>query len=331
MNVATPRVTVIATCFNHKRFLVDCLESIRAQTYQNVELIILDDRSTDGSPDLIDDWLRTTGVNARFIAHGKNMGICRSRNEALRHATGKYVATISTDDVWLPEKLAVQTEMMEQQPDTTAVVYSDALVMDEDGNALGPMFIEQHRSFTTMPDGDIYRDLLVGNFIPSLGTLLRRSALQTIGPYDEALVFEDWDMWLRLARRFRFAYSPVPVARYRIVRTSLIRELAGERRADLAESSIRIRLKHVGQSAEMDNLLRVGLTAELDILYQRAHPRRCAYYRRVADRGCSQTEFDVCALARLRIPCAWAHRTGAILSRLRRDPASSARETPPEP
>jgi glycosyltransferase involved in cell wall biosynthesis len=328
MSPEAPRVTVIVTCFNHDRFLVECLESVRAQTHRNVELIIIDDCSTDGSRERIASWLGATGVSARFIAHTRNIGICRSRNEGLRHASGKYVAAIATDDVWLPEKLAVQTAILEREPETTAVVYSDALVMDEDGNALEPRFIERCRPFAEMPDGDIYRDLLVNNFIPAPGTLLRRSALQAVGPYDETLAFEDWDMWLRLARRFRFVYYPVPVARYRIVATSLTRVLWGERRADLAESFIRIRLKHVGQSGEMDRLQGAELTAELEVLYEHAHPRRCAYYRRVARCGCSEREFDLCLLARLRIPCAWTHRIGATLSRRRRDPAASAPETP---
>ena len=82
-----PLVTVIATCFNHERFVVECLESIRAQTYPNIQLIIADDCSTDGSVPLIRDWLTQTGTVCTLILHQQNQGVCRTRNETLTHAS----------------------------------------------------------------------------------------------------------------------------------------------------------------------------------------------------------------------------------------------------
>ena len=328
MSEPDPLVTVIATCFNHKSFVVNALESIRAQSYKNVELIIVDDHSTDGSQDVIAGWLKRTGTRAKFLAHRKNMGICRSRNDALGHASGKYVACISTDDMWLPERLAAHTAILEKLPTTTAAVYSDAYLMDETGDAVEGMFIERYRS-ADPPDGGTYEALLEGNFIPSLATLVRRSAMQAIGPYDERLVFEDWDMWLRLSQRYDFAYSSTPVARYRLVPTSLMRDLLGRRRAELAVSELRIRLKHVGRSAASDHLLGFGLDANLEDLYQHRHHRRCEYYRRVAEHNCNRRLLDVCRLARIGMPCAWMHRCETALRRLGRRPTAAVRETRP--
>ena len=107
-------VTVIATCFNHERYVLESLESIRAQTYPNVQLIVADDASTDGSVELIRNWARETATACTFVFHEENQGVCRTRNDALAHARGAYVSSLSTDDVWLPEKLARQIAVHQQ-------------------------------------------------------------------------------------------------------------------------------------------------------------------------------------------------------------------------
>ena len=122
---------------------------------------------------------------------------------------------VAADDVWLSDKIACQVEIMESQPDQVGVLYSDAFQMDEDGHPLEEMFIAAHRTLPEMPQGSVLNTLLEGNFIPGMTTLIRRSCYDVVGPYDELLPWEDWDMWLRLARRYSFVYSPSPSAKYR--------------------------------------------------------------------------------------------------------------------
>jgi glycosyltransferase involved in cell wall biosynthesis len=220
---AGPLVTVIAVCYNQGRYLVECLESIRKQTYQNIELIIVDDCSYDNSVALIRGWLDATGVRATVITHSENQGICRTFNEAVRRASGKYVSIVAADDVYLPNKTEVQVEMFERLPATVGVIYSDAWQMDADGNPLPEKFIESHRKFQTMPEGNMFPVLLEGNFIPAMTTLIHRQCYETVGLYDEKLVYEDYDMWLRISRHYSFAFSPVIAATYRVVPTSMTR------------------------------------------------------------------------------------------------------------
>jgi GT2 family glycosyltransferase len=111
-----PLVSVIATCFNHERYVVESLESIRAQTYPNIQLIVADDASTDGSVELIRDWARETAAVCSFVFHEENQGVCRMRNDALAHARGDYVAGISTDDLWLPDRIAVGRSLSASRP-----------------------------------------------------------------------------------------------------------------------------------------------------------------------------------------------------------------------
>lgn len=218
-----PLVTVIALCYNHERFLGQCLDSIRAQTVQDFELIVTDDCSKDGSADLIEAWLAEHRPDAVFVRHRQNAGVCKTLNEAIKQARGKYISMIATDDVWLPDKIERQLAVMESQPDSVAVVYSDAERMDEYGERMMPDFMAAHRVDFVPPSGRVFRALADANFVPAMATLIRRSAIDAVGGYDERLTFEDYDMWLRLSARYDFAFCPGAVARYRILSTSLIR------------------------------------------------------------------------------------------------------------
>jgi glycosyltransferase involved in cell wall biosynthesis len=234
-------VSEIVLCYNQARFVVETLESVRAQNYRHTELIIVDDCSTDDSVATIEHWLNRTAVTCTFIRHVQNSGICKSLNDALAVAKGKYISLIAADDTWLPDKIDVQVEQMEAAPETVGVLYSDALQMDEEGKSLPEMFISAHRRLAEMPQGDVLEILLEDNFIPAMTTLIRRSCFEQVGRYDETLAYEDWDMWLRIAQKYQFVYSPVVSAKYRIVKASMMRSRAEE----LKKSRDRIILKHL--------------------------------------------------------------------------------------
>ena len=240
-----PTVTVIALCYNHERFLLDCLESIRAQTLQDFELIVADDCSRDRSPDMIADWLATHYPNARFIRHTANRGICATLNEALAAARGTYISMIATDDTWLPHKLASQVQLAQSLDAGTAVIYSDANQIDEEGKLLPKRFIEAHRAIDP-PSGMIFGHVADGNFIPAMTTLIRRDALQAVGGFDEQLNYEDFDMWLRLADRYAFHFQPDVVANYRIVATSMVRTVFAKPSAWFQHTNFLIRQKWLG-------------------------------------------------------------------------------------
>ena len=223
-----PLVTAIVLCYNQGRFVVEALESLRAQTYPNLHLVVIDDCSKDDSVEVIRNWLDRFWPSAVFLAHTANMGVCRTCNDGLAQAKGKYLRLIAADDRWVPGSLLRQVEVMEADPDDVGVLYSDAYRIDETGELLPRMFIESFRSFTVLPEGRIFDTLLEGNFIPAPTALVRRQCFETVGAFDEDLVFEDWDMWLRISRQFKFRYSPEPAAFYRTVQTSMSNTLSSE-------------------------------------------------------------------------------------------------------
>jgi len=221
-----PLVTAFVGCYNHSRFVEECLDSVRHQTYPNLQVIIFDDGSKDNSVSVIDTWLKKHRLDWQFISHTRNVGICASLNEVLPLARGKYISMVAADDVWLPDKTARQVEMMEQMPADVGVLYSDAFQIDENGETLPQMFIEAHRKFVVPPEGFLFDVLWEGNFIPAMTTLIRRECFTQVGTYDEDLCFEDWDIWMRISRTFRFAYDKTPAAKYRIVASSAVRTMS---------------------------------------------------------------------------------------------------------
>ena len=129
-------MSTIVLSYNQCQYVLETLESVKAQTYKVTELIIVDDCSTDDSVAIIERWLQENKINCTFIRHEKNQGICKSLNEALAVATGKYISMVASDDIWLPDKIARQVEIMEAQPDQVGILYSDAFQIDEHGYPL---------------------------------------------------------------------------------------------------------------------------------------------------------------------------------------------------
>jgi glycosyltransferase involved in cell wall biosynthesis len=220
---SAPLVSVIALCFNHARFVTACLDSLRAQHYPNIEVILCDDASRDNSVEVIKHWLDDTGFACRFIQHAENRGLCSTINEALTHARGKYVTLIATDDTWELDRLVCSVECLENSTEDVGVAFTDVYQMDESGERLPQTFLESLLGSGAIPQGDLLDRLVQSNFIPAMGALIRRSVYADVGAYDESLLYEDWDFWLRVAMHYRFVYVDGPSANYRIVATSMAR------------------------------------------------------------------------------------------------------------
>lgn len=275
-----PLVAVIAICYNHARFAVECLDGIRSQTYKHLQIIIMDDCSQDDSVEIIRGWIERHGIDCKFVAHLKNQGICRTLNEALSYVNGKYIAIIATDDVWLPDRISTQIAEIEALPESVGVLYSDAYQIDENGHLLPGMFIETHVAFDVVPEGDIFPMLIRGNFIPAMSTLIRASVYAKVGCYDERLVYEDWDMWLRIARHYKFAHSAKVLTKYRVVATSLTRKVLRTRDSARFISDFLIAEKLLADqelTGQQRTMLRKRLAGCANSLYGIDYPHALSY------------------------------------------------------
>jgi glycosyltransferase involved in cell wall biosynthesis len=211
-----PTITVISTAFNHARYVEEALESLRRQTLTDFELIITDDASTDGCADVIQAWLDRTGFPAKFIRNKVNRGICACRNTALAQASGTFLCALPGDDAYEPDYLERQLRCFLAQPDDVCAIYGDARMIDAGSKPHRQSYLEARLGGEKPPQGNIFVDLLLQNFVPAPCVMLRRSAIADVGGYDEGLFYEDLDMWLRLSARYRFVYSPGQAVRIRM-------------------------------------------------------------------------------------------------------------------
>ena len=269
-------VSTIMLCYNQAHFVVECLEGIKAQNYPNMELIVNDDASTDDSVSVIKRWLAKHGTFATRLLHSRvNQGICRSMNNALAVARGKYVAGIAADDAWLPGKLLQQVELFEKLPGRVGVLYSDTQLIDERGKLLPETFLESGNRkgcLLNVPQGNVQAALWRTNFIAPMTTLVRRECYTCVGPFDESLFAEDWDMWLRISGQYEFVYSPEISAKYRMVGTSA----SNGQFSRLIDDMCRTCLKHL-RNGQMEPEARRAAIARLHALastsYQQKSPR----------------------------------------------------------
>ncbi|MHB8894437.1 MAG: glycosyltransferase family 2 protein [Candidatus Geothermincolia bacterium] len=193
-----PLVSVILPTYNRSSSLLASIESVLSQTYENIQLIIVDDGSTDSSEEVV---LGLRDARVMYLHHDENMGVAYARNVGIGAAEGSYVAFQDSDDVWRPRKLEVQMRCFEKAPLDVGVVYST--VSSKSGDRL---------EFIPAPgrkkaEGYLYNELMSGNFIDMTSAVVRRECFDVTGMFDTRLHrLIDWEMWIRISRRFRFLF-----------------------------------------------------------------------------------------------------------------------------
>ena len=193
-----PLVSIVAACFNHAAFLEETLDSIAAQDYPHIELIITDDGSKDNSVQLIEEWMATASIPTTLIANEQNLGICKTFNKGLAVSKGKYFQVIACDDVMLPHKISTQVQALEQGSAATVLVHTDALVLDKNSKLMHDSFY-QFWKLKPIKGAPLLEQLIVQNSILAPSILMKKQIFVDLGGYDEQLCYEDWDAWLRLA------------------------------------------------------------------------------------------------------------------------------------
>lgn len=198
-------VSVIVPAYNAEPFLADAVRSALAQTWGNVEVIIIDDGSTDGTG-AIADGLAARDRRVRVV-HCRNGGLSSARNVGLSVAKGEFVCFLDADDMFLPEKIERQAAFLAVFPGCD-LVYSDHYVGD---STLTPMLLACRR-----PPFPIEEILTFRNWFAPISPLLRSSFAERIGGFDETLRgSEDWDYWIRASQCGVLSYLPGPVGVYR--------------------------------------------------------------------------------------------------------------------
>lgn len=196
-------VSVVIPAYNSADTTVETVDSVLAQTYAEVEVLVVDDGSTDHTPEAMARY----GDRIRYIRK-ENGGACSARNLGIRSSDGAYVACLDCDDLWLPEKLERSLNALAARPEA-AFVFSACYEVDAAGSTLGTIWPRFERE-------NPYRSLLTENFIPAPTVVMRRSCIEQCGAFDESIFIPaDWDLWLRLASEYPFIYLKCPLSKYR--------------------------------------------------------------------------------------------------------------------
>lgn len=204
-----PLVTVICSCYNHSIYVEKSLDSVLNQTYSNIQLIIIDDCSNDNSTQVIENWISRNKADL-FIKNKENLGLTKSVNQAFKNVKGAYFIDLAADDVLLPHCIETQVSVYKKYPNQQiGIVYGNAKVIDTYNNSTYSYFDKfPHKKKASKPkDGFIYQEIIDHtNTICSVSALNNTSIFKALGCYDENLVFEDYDFWLRVARKYPILY-----------------------------------------------------------------------------------------------------------------------------
>ena len=261
-----PLVSIVAACFNHATFLEETLDSIAAQDYPYIELIITDDGSKDNSVSLIKEWMKTASIPTILIANEQNLGICKTFNKGLAASKGNYFQVIACDDVMLPHKISTQVQALEQASAATVLVHTDALVLDTNSKLIHDSF-HQFWQLQPIKRAPLLEQLIVQNSILAPSILMKRQLFVDLGAYDEQLCYEDWDAWLRLAAAdYDFLFLEEPLVYYRHFPSS--NSQTSSFQLKMAKDNIVLLDKHRGKSPSLDQKIAEAQRPSITLLIE---------------------------------------------------------------
>jgi glycosyltransferase involved in cell wall biosynthesis len=215
-----PLVSVICLCYNHEKYIERAVESVLYQSYRNIELIIVDDASTDGSQAMA----KKLGEkhNLRTILLPENQGNCRAFNTGFAMSKGQFLIDLAADDVLLPERIELGVKALQDKDPAYGVNFCDIELISENGKSLGTHFQRdvEGKLIQTVADGDMYALLLEKYYISTPTMLMRREVLEKLGGYDENLSYEDFDFWIRSARDYKYCYTDQVLMQKRVISDS---------------------------------------------------------------------------------------------------------------
>jgi glycosyltransferase involved in cell wall biosynthesis len=248
-----PRISIVIPAFNAASVIAQTLESVRSQTFEDFEAIIVDDGSTDKTAAVV---RRFCGADPRFhLVSQLHAGVSAARNAAMERTRGEFIAFLDADDIWFPKKLARQIEMFREDPQAN-FVYTNFFRWDGANS-----FSAWYNDDQPLPEGDVSRKLIlnVSYACPaSMSTaMVRREAFDRIGFFDlEFAIGEDWDMWLRMAEQGLWVRGiREPLACYRRWSGN-----ATNQKLKIVEANVRV----------LEKNLRATRRPELRPLYQRS-------------------------------------------------------------
>lgn len=199
----TELASIVIPAYNAEKYIRETIDSALAQTYKNKEIIVVDDGSTDRTPEILEEY-----GSKILVVRQSNKGSAGACNAGVAVASGVWVCFLDADDIWLPEKLSLQIKCCGKNviSHTDSVCFGDAVVGEIRRSSFEPPY-----------SGRVLEELLVINFISKSTVMMRRDIFNQYGGFDESYVTcEDWPFWIRVCADHELGYLPEPVVRYRV-------------------------------------------------------------------------------------------------------------------
>ena len=261
-----PVVSIVAICHNHAPYVIETLESIRQQTYPNIELIVINNLK-DECEQLINDWILSTKVRCIFLQNTEPYNVSKNCNSGLSLLNGEFVQLISCDDVLLNDKISYQTNILEKNRNI-AVAHGDSQEIDEKGNFLNIVSQNLKQDVAQNLFAKIFCD---GLTINTPTALMRRKCIVESGGYNEQFEVEDFPMWLHLSKKWDFFYSKKVFVMRRVLKSSLSRSIPNFKYS--RENAIKLHADHylynkAIRNQQLQKVLREARYGELSKSYK---------------------------------------------------------------
>lgn len=262
----TPLVTVICTCHNQSAYVVQALESIKAQTYRPVELFIIDNGSSDASYMTIKSWIKENAqlIPVKYWFYETPVNYCKAFNRAFNCSKGKYLIDLAADDFFNSRHLEYAVKHLRNSE--AKVYFSNALEHFPNGKI--QTFYATDTSGKTIErvdQGDVFEKVIKRYFISSPTLVFDALSFREIGSYDEELVYEDFDILVRMAAKYRFVFGDYLEVNKRIVKNSLSQQQYKSRASLLLPSTFMVceKLSHMVSSPGEKEALKFRLLHEI--------------------------------------------------------------------
>ncbi|WP_185286151.1 glycosyltransferase family 2 protein [Chryseobacterium indologenes] len=209
-----PLVSIIVVSYNHSGYIKENLDSVKNQTYPNIQLIVADDASPDNSAEVFEQWLKDNNYPAEKNFHSQNTGFTQTLNECIELAKGEYIKIIAADDVLHPEYTEECVSRLEALGESYGMVFTNTHTIDDSSHIL-----QDYADYDALGNVDpqvFKKELIKGNRIAALSVLLRTAALKATGKYDTKFIVEDYFRWLKINEKYLIAYVPKKLTYYRL-------------------------------------------------------------------------------------------------------------------
>jgi len=215
-NISLPLVSILIPVYNHSKYVVECLNSIVQQDYSNIEILLLDDGSKDNSYEIVLLWIKSNPEIKVSITKQTNQGVCRTLNTLVNQAKGEFITLCASDDEITKAGISERVTALMAAPEKMAVI-GDAILIDQDSNEVSVSSMKSlFKASNTKLRKNIVNELVFRWSVVGPTLLIRRAAYKSLGLYDEGLVVEDREFYLRLLAKDQLTFVPSPVACYRV-------------------------------------------------------------------------------------------------------------------